>query len=458
MIYAILFSLTLLLTITFILGFFASYRFASKFKEGLLIYFFYILAIGSALSLFLGTRVLGLEKEVSFSAELGRGFLSSTVMKLVFLIIALAVFERAINFIQHQKLDFSRVLLLFILVFLWVGNIALPSYVAAIDGFHLTYLMSLIVMVGIALNGHIDMQKLVFHTRNALLLFIVISFLSILIKPTTVLNFAYTNGYIPGLPRFYGLANHATVMASVSAFAIWLLIVSPFNSKQITRFFLFVSLLSLVLTQAKAVIFSFLVGLILIYAYKNKVEQSNNYSNGQEINPIILTSGLMALFSSAIAVVILMFFDISGWIYKNISLETIYKITTLTGRDIIWEYAFAQYLKYPLFGYGIDFLDIEHRMSLNMPFATHAHNQLIDSAARAGSIGLIGYALLYAYLIIYALKLRKVTQGLSLALISYILIFSMTAVPLDLKTLTLESIPLYFLLFIIASSFKKQKK
>lgn len=452
----ILYAFVLFFTIAFIFIFFASYRLTTKIDNGLLLYFFYALLIGSAISMLLSSRTLGLEE--SELASSGQGFLSGAVIKGMYLIILLAVFERTINFIQQNKLDFQRFLLLFVITLVWVANVVMPSFVAQVGEIHFTYIMSFVVMLGIALSGQIKMGELLLHTKNAMVAFVLLSLLIIVVNPSFVLNFSYTNGYIPGLPRFYGLATYATIMGAISATAIWLLIAFPYQSKNITRLLIAACFVALVLTQAKAVMTSFLIGAFLIYVYKPNTSWLKTHVLSQRPNafrPIIIIPSIILLMGIASALVAFMFIDINALIYRNFSLETLDKLTSITGRDIIWEYSIAQFFKYPIFGYGIDFLSYEHRNSIGMPFATNAHNQFIDAAARAGLFGLISYIILYGFLLAYAIKLRKVTHGLSLALISYIIIFSITAVPLDLVSLTLQTIPMYLLLFIISSNIRK---
>ncbi|WP_406811570.1 O-antigen ligase family protein, partial [Klebsiella aerogenes] len=59
---------------------------------------------------------------------------------------------------------------------------------------------------------------------------------------------------------------------------------------------------------------------------------------------------------------------------------------TLSGRVSIWFEVIKDWQNNPIFGYGPDYLDVEHRLRLGMLFAFHAHNQFIQTLGQSGLV------------------------------------------------------------------------
>ena len=85
-----------------------------------------------------------------------------------------------------------------------------------------------------------------------------------------------------------------------------------------------------------------------------------------------------------------------------------------------------------MFGYGLSLWDASYRAAIGLPQATHAHNQLLDDAARAGTVG-VGALLAYAAVLTAAsLRHARATAGLSLALFITLALRAVGEVPLSL--------------------------
>ena len=103
---------------------------------------------------------------------------------------------------------------------------------------------------------------------------------------------------------------------------------------------------------------------------------------------------------------------------------------SLTNRDLIWSYAIAEWERNPLFGYGPGLFGLEYRTLIGIPKAFHAHNQVMQSLGSGGWFGVIGLLLYMGVLAYYAIRAARPTRGLSLALLLFILLRSITEVPL----------------------------
>jgi hypothetical protein len=115
------------------------------------------------------------------------------------------------------------------------------------------------------------------HARNALSLFLIASLLFIIISPYSALDINYTQGYIPGLPRFFGLSPHAIVMGWMTALTIWLVLIKPFLNKKFNYIILIAGFLILILTQSKSNIVIFIIGSLPILYYMGNHQQQKNY-------------------------------------------------------------------------------------------------------------------------------------------------------------------------------------
>ncbi|SDK51074.1 O-antigen ligase family protein [Streptomyces indicus] len=109
------------------------------------------------------------------------------------------------------------------------------------------------------------------------------------------------------------------------------------------------------------------------------------------------------------------------------------KFTEAGGRTLAWQLAWEEFLRAPLFGYGPNLFDTEHRRQL---FGTasswigQAHNQLLHTLGAAGLLGLTGLSVLFVVLIVHARRTAAATKGLSVALTALLVVACTTESPL----------------------------
>jgi hypothetical protein len=106
------------------------------------------------------------------------------------------------------------------------------------------------------------------------------------------------------------------------------------------------------------------------------------------------------------------------------------QIMSLTGRDQIWAIAMEEWQASPVFGYGPGLWDGAYRASIGMANATDAHNQFMDTLARAGVVGATALVLYAITLLVMSVRYARATGGLSLALFLALALRSMSEVPL----------------------------
>ncbi|MCY7370220.1 MAG: O-antigen ligase family protein [Polaromonas sp.] len=126
------------------------------------------------------------------------------------------------------------------------------------------------------------------------------------------------------------------------------------------------------------------------------------------------------------------------------------ELASLTGRDKIWAIAYDEWQRNPVFGYGPTLWNAEFRTSIAMPYATHGHNQFMDTLSRSGSVGAVSLVLYSLVLLALSIRYTRQSGGLSLALFLAIAMRSVSEVPLALFGYNLEVIAQALLLAVLA--------
>lgn len=437
---------------------FSLHRTNDLFKNGIIEYYFYAILLSTAVTMALSPRDFITEGQY-FTSAIENNPIAEWATRIASLVTLFAAIERTFHYFRNNKFESSRLIMLAVLTYFWITNLFIPLFITAHQSLSLQNFYSLILSIGIAFTLHQQPIKIIHQARNAFTLFVLLSVLFIFINPTSALELNYIQGYIPGLPRFYGLAPHATTMGMIVALALWLIVAYPYQNSKMQFIFIIIFLFALALTQSKTIIFSFLAGLFFIIHYQAKHEKINAINTNKFINYNILNKFYLSIFLFlSLILIVFVFSDYQSIIYRYVNPTTVYNITSFTGRDLIWEIALDEFNKSPIFGYGIGLFSESYRLSIGMINATDGHNQFIDTLARSGLIGFSGLIILYSYLVFYSIKIAKLTNGLSLSLLFLLLINSITAVPVGLYGIGLAYISYYLLIFLIAAYIQESNK
>lgn len=261
--------------------------------------------------------------------------------------------------------------------------------------------------------------------RSALLLFLVGSAAVAPIWPSMVIEFGYV-GALPGFSvRYYGLATHANTMGPLTLALMVVLWRYPFGNRWLNRFAWTMAAGSLVLSQSKT---SLAIGAglwLYLAAYNYRARLSGEAATRFSIMLWCLAFLAAAVLAGGILA------GVSYFDWADGKLDTVAgsQWASLSGRTHIWELAWKEFTAHPVFGYGPSIWDPIYRFQAGMPFATHAHNQLLQSLSAGGLVAggtLIFYVLM---LVRYALRAARMTGGVSVALVTIMLVRSLTEVP-----------------------------
>jgi len=244
-----------------------------------------------------------------------------------------------------------------------------------------------------------------------------------------VLDMQYRHGLLPGLPRFAGLAAHPVALGIFAQTFLLCLWVQPFPRRWLNVLAWGLGLGVLFLAQSK----TSWIGLVLCSAAMLAVRHGG--SAWRRIgDPRDSAAGILACLAVMLAVVsvvaLLLATDVAAEATDYLQTPDGAQLATMTGRDQIWAVAMEEWRASPVFGYGPGLWDDQYRAAINMPYATHAHNQFMDTAARSGGVGAVALVLYSVVLLVLSVRTAKGTGGLSIALFIALALRSISEVPL----------------------------
>jgi O-antigen ligase len=183
---------------------------------------------------------------------------------------------------------------------------------------------------------------------------------------------------------------------------------------------------------------------LIVYGAPDGLRGVEDPRSGRVVTLLVTGAGLVALLLLAASFLTLGLGDLGNE-------RVVGGVTTLTGRTEIWNTAYEEWARYPIFGYGSDLFGPEYRYAIGMEHFTSGHNQIVDSTARAGIVGLLG-ALSYLGVLAWAgLSGMKASAGVSVALLCALLLRSITEVPLEASGYGPENLLPFILLAVVAS-------
>lgn len=344
-----------------------------------------------------------------------------------------------------------------VFVIFWICTVATPSLFGAYPYISHEFIYPLLIGWGILLLTSIESELAVIAARNSTIVIIGLGYCFIPFKAGLVLEANYSQGYIPGLPRMAGLTPHALTLGLIVQIALLCLWVKPFQGYWLNRGAWALGLFTLFLTQSKTAWLSFGLCAIIMSVIRNGKEIRKRLFDSEKPLPgmlfiifsmLVFFGGCFVLMFSNAGAKLLLFFDSSEGA----------KLLTLNGREQIWNIAFAEWHRHPIWGYGPSLFSAEYRSSIGLLNATHAHNQFVDTLARAGAVGAAALVIYVACLLFLSLKYIKVSGGLSLSLFLVLFLRGIGEVPLTLYGYSAEFAGHALLLVVLVSAAHVHRK
>ena len=412
----------------------------------------YAILLSAAIDILLSGRSLDNSFEL-LSVTAVRSSVDMWLVRIVTVFLMMASLERILASARiHRHLLGNKPILTWCFGLFWLGSVGLNMVFSAHPYFAHEYLYSLVLGLGIVALTPEEAKKFILAFRNGLILLLAASFLMILIKPSLVMESSYSQGYIAGLPRLAGLAAHAVMLGELSLLTGLLLWMCPLQNRLIQIMAIMMAVVACFLAQSKTAWFSAVpcIGVMLWYRYKLRLDHSVRTNHALPLLIIVIS-----ILSLVVATTFFAFSGMSDSFERFLSSSEGSQLTSLTGRDVIWDFALSEWSKYPTFGYGPEFLNLNQRLSIGMANAVHAHNQFIDLMARSGMVGLLSVLPYLATVCILVRKVDLAYKSLAMAFLIAVLIRCVSEVPLSLNGYGIELLIQLSLLAILMT--KKQK-
>ena len=336
--------------------------------------------------------------------------------------------------------DTSNRTLFYCFIAFFVGNILLPSAFGFKPVFMHTAYYSVILFTAAFMARREPVEPIITGAKFMLLMMMLGSLALAAVKPDLVLETSY-HGWVPGLNiRLWGLGSNANSIGPLALTLILLETLQPAKRRWFGWLCWLAALAVMLLAQSKtAWASSFIIGLVLVGYRHGRAE-----GGGIKLGFAILLIGILAVAGLA-----LLFVDVGHLLDKLNASKAGTDITTLTGRAQIWAAAIEAWKTSPIFGYGLTAWGPEHRASIGMYFAFHAHNQFLQSASVGGVFGLLTMVVYFLALLGASWRAAPRTRGGSLALMTFIALRCVTEAPLEISGVFIGETLMHLLLFIL---------
>lgn len=387
------------------------------------------------------------------SAETAKPALVAWSQRLFTLVMLVACGERLASYTLGTRARHAHGPLALAFGLYWLCTALLPMFTGQYSSWSHEIAYPLLMGLAALTLGSTEATRLVEATRNSIVLFALASWAMVLVAPHMVLESNYSQGYLPGVPRFAGLAAHAVALGMLMQIGVFCLWAQPFERKAMNLLGLTALLAALFLSQAKAAwVSTLLCSLVMLHSRSDGQFLRRFFgSTSPVLGPVLM---IFLVFFAAAGLILL---GIQGQYADFLASEEGAQLTSLTGRDAIWLVALEEWQRYPMFGFGNELFSAQHRLSLGMSSATHAHNQLLHTLASSGLVGAIAFVGYLATLGYYAAKSRLQSGGLSAVLYLALLVRGVGEIPFTLSGYGHEFLTHFLLLAITSVNLKNQQ-
>lgn len=325
-------------------------------------------------------------------------------------------------------------------VIFFVGHTLLPAFFGAIPNFDPSDIYAMAI-IGAAISARSLPSHVFFTAMKASLLALMIGgFIVALIKPEIAIQYVSADLRLPSVDfRFWGIGSSPNNIAPLALLLLLLTIHTPYKSTVLNLVTIAAGAITLLLAQSQT---TWAAALVVLPAFTLYCKTPKPIKKAR-INPLLAMGALTAVGAGLILIVWeASQLDLSGLFDSSLRLQSGSFISrdeavldSFTGRTVIWGIAMDTWRDHPWFGYGHEAWGVEFRNQLGIPFASNAHNQLMQSASVGGSIAVGALILYLATLLCLSKWASRTTNGLSLAVVCIAVIRGFTEGPLDTDTL-----------------------
>lgn len=408
----------------------------------------WIIGLGGTL-LFAAIRIGGGEYDPVIGETSGGGFIavSAIWIKRMVTVLSLAVAIGVIAYFSTGKdqppktgIDLILAYLAFIIL-----SFVLGSIFGAVPAFTPQLFYGPLMLLALFMLNNVPLEIFIRHVKLVTAIILIAS-LFLCVKPDWAFMYSNQGSLLPWLSgRLAGLTAHPNVLGPL---AVMYLLLERFQPAQTgARIFLSgIALTVLLLSQSKTAWISAIVAIGVLAAYKLMTSRvlsgkSSPHERFQAIL-ILLTTGVFL-----ITVFIGVLFSDELLTRLNLRYYTLASLSTFMGRTEIWQITLQLWERSPWFGYGPTLWGQEFRLQFMMGYAGQAHNQIIQTLGDSGIAGLAGLLFYLVTLVIYAFKTASSTRGVSLALVSFLLLRCGTETPVRTLAVIDATFFMHFVIF-----------
>lgn len=325
------------------------------------------------------------------------------------------------------------------LLFYFLTNNVLNGVFGTVPGFdhRQVYPIALFLLAYAARDEPIE--DIVDWAKIAVLGMLALSLVAAVLVPKLALQPNY-RGWLPFLHfRLWGVGSHPNSIGPLALTYLLLDHLQPYRHRLVRAAGIGVALGVCLLAQSKtdwAILFLF--GPILYWRRRDGAARRLDLAG--------VLGGVLVL---ALLVLAALLFQYSDAATRLAHTQAASDISTLTGRSRIWQVAIEEWLRNPVFGYGPHLWSPEFREQVGMPFAFHAHNQVLQCLSAAGVVGCLALLVYVVFLGRGALRAAPATRNVSVALLVMLLIQCVTEIPLALSVFSGDALT-HLILFQLA--------
>lgn len=323
---------------------------------------------------------------------------------------------------------------------LYVTNVVLSGLFGEVPEITRSHVYPLIIFVALYMSRDDGAEPVLDAGKVSLLVMVVASLVCMIALPHLTRRVYAPEVRLPYIDfRFWGLGASANGFGPLGLLLVLLTIDRPFRSRLLTWIGLASGALVVLLAQSQTtwIISIVMLPLFLLYRAGLLDPQRSALLSAPVVIGALVAGAVAYLFAW------MFWFDHSTSNLVDAGAGDI----ALTGRTVAWAVAWDLFERNMLFGYGLTAWGLEFRERIQMLWAVHAHNQLMQSLSTAGLVGGIGLIVYLGALLRASLRLAWATRGLAPAMLAIMLVRSITEAPLDMGAALLGEAVVHLLLF-----------
>jgi hypothetical protein len=346
---------------------------------------------------------------------------------------------KGIGFYSRGRFPWPRLLSILILSLLSYAVLApaLSGIFGTAKVLSISWFIAPMVLVAIILIKDISGFNFIFFIKKILF---IICFLSILFIPifSSVVLEVSEESILPGFSsRLWGIAPHANTLGPLAFLLIFIEMTEPSVSRARRWTYIFFGFLCFLLAQSRTTWFAGFATLFWWFTVKKISKQDSNFD-------------LISFFTLiAISVFSAMYLVATGLSDQSAGSA----VVSMSGRERIWELAFAEWEYNFFFGYGPSIWNYEYRVDNMMSFAFHAHSQFFQTIGESGAIGLVSLSVYLVVLVFVSTRCDRRSRLLVLGLMMFILMRCITEPSFRTLTIVSGDFCLHLILMIVLISY-----